>query len=103
MRAFLWASNYQGKLSLQLVNNVCFCTLLLKMGSKPWRRIAWTYWVFRCLDVSVSILDQMTLNHRVPGSSPGAPTTQSLGWGPCRNSRIYGAGVRAFARPARLQ
>jgi hypothetical protein len=23
--------------------------------------------------------EQLTLNHRVPGSSPGAPTTQSIG------------------------
>jgi hypothetical protein len=25
------------------------------------------------------LVEQMTLNHRVPGSSPGAPTTQSSG------------------------
>jgi hypothetical protein len=29
-------------------------------------------------------------------------TTQSLGLGPCKNSCIYCAGVRALARPARL-
>jgi hypothetical protein len=39
----------------------------------------------------------------VLSSSPTVSTTQSLGWSPCKNSRIFGAGLRAFARPARLQ
>jgi hypothetical protein len=38
----------------------------------------------------------------VPSSSPTVSTTQSLGWGPCKNSRIYCAGVRAFVGLARL-
>jgi hypothetical protein len=42
--------------------------------------------------------NQITLNHRVPGSSPGAPTTQSPGLEPGWVPSHYSPEVRAFAR-----
>src|SRR4030088_1370124 len=48
------------------------------------------------------LVEQMTLNHRVPGSSPGAPTTQSSGPKLLRITRTYSARMGAFALSGRL-
>jgi hypothetical protein len=47
------------------------------------------------------LVEQLTLNQRVPGSSPGAPTMQSSGSKPVRPSRTYCVGMATFPHPWR--
>jgi hypothetical protein len=51
------------------------------------------------MKVQAAKIGPLTLNQRVPGSSPGAPTTQSQGSRSVRPSRSYCAGMAAFPHP----
>ena len=65
----------KGKLRRQLVNKCLFLRIIWWKGRRRLKRwIAGVCWLSDASANIIRILDQMTLNHRVPGSSPGAPT-----------------------------